>query len=517
MTNRGKVILVGAGPGAADLITLRGAAALRNADVVVYDALVVSELIELAPARAERINVGKRGHETPTRSQADITALLVERALAGRVVVRLKGGDPFVFGRGGEEASACATAGVPFEVVPGVSSVNGALAYAGIPLTDRRHSASFAVVTGHKDPTRVREQMRWDLLAQSVDTLVILMGMKNLDEIVGELLAGGRSPSTPAAIVMDGTLPSQQCLVAPLAEIAARARQAGLGAPAAVVIGDVVSLQESLAWFDRKPLQGVRVLVTRAEGQADEMLRSLRAAGALPLHVPMIRLLPVEDPSELDAALDRLESYEALLLTSANAAVFFAERARQRGIDLSALGCRVLCVGPRTAESAAAEGLAVDALPGSRFDAEGLVEEIAKAGPPSGQRFLLPRSDLGRDVLVEQLTARGATVDAVTVYRNAAPEISPADLRSKLQNSQLDVLCFTSPSTVRNFVELLDPPSLAAAKRCLIAGIGPVTGKALQEQGLPPDVVPGRSEGRALVDAVAAHFSERNDTARETR
>ena len=257
---KGKVILVGAGPGDPDLITVRGAAALRAADAVVHDSLASPELLDLAPPGADRIDVGKRGHDPPTRPQPETTALLIALAREGKTVVRLKGGDPFVFGRGAEEASACADAGIAFEVVPGISSAVGALAYAGVPLTDRRHSASFAVVTGHKDPTPVTAETRWEALGGAVDTLVILMGMRNLDAIVARLLAGGRSPETPAAVVMNGTLPSQRVVEAPLGELVARVCAAGLAAPAVVVVGEVVSLREKLAWFERRPLFGTRVL-----------------------------------------------------------------------------------------------------------------------------------------------------------------------------------------------------------------------------------------------------------------
>jgi uroporphyrinogen III methyltransferase/synthase len=261
---RGRVILVGAGPGAPDLITLRGAAALREADAVVHDALASRELLALAPPEAERFNVGKRGHEAPTVPQPETTALLLRLASEGKTVVRLKGGDPYVFGRGGEEATACVEAGVPFEVVPGVSSIFGALAYAGIPITDRRYGASFAVVTGHKDPTKVAEETRWDRLALAADTLLVLMGMRNLEEIVGKLLDAGRAASTPAAAVMNATLPSQRVVEAPLGEFVARVRAAGLGAPAVIAIGDVVQLRKTLAWYEQKPLFGRRVLVTRS-------------------------------------------------------------------------------------------------------------------------------------------------------------------------------------------------------------------------------------------------------------
>jgi uroporphyrinogen III methyltransferase/synthase len=263
-------VLVGAGPGAPDLITVRGERALREADAVVYDALAAESLLSLAPERAQRIDVGRRGHSEPVRSQDEVNALLVALAREGKRVVRLKGGDPYVFGRGGEEAAACRAASVPFEVVPGVSSAIGAPAYAGIPLTDRRYAASFAVVTGHKDPGQARENLRIGELARAADTLVVLMAMRNLEQIVATIVSGGRSPETPAACVMNGTTGAQRSVVATLGTLAARVREAGLGAPAALVIGEVVRLAPELAWFEQLPLFGKRVLITRQASQAGE-------------------------------------------------------------------------------------------------------------------------------------------------------------------------------------------------------------------------------------------------------
>jgi len=499
----GRVILVGAGPGDPDLLTLRGAAALREADAVVYDALSAPELLDLAPPHALRVDVGRRGHEAPTRSQPEITALLLELARAGKTVVRLKGGDPFVFGRGAEEASACAEAGIPFEVVPGVSSAGAALAYAGIPLTDRRHSASFAVVTGHKDPTKVAAETRWELLARAADTLVILMGMRNLEEIAARLLAAGRAPATPAAVVMNGTLPSQRVVEAPLGEIAARARAAGLGAPAVIVVGDVVQLRRSLAWFEARPLFGLRVLVTRPEGQAGPMLAALRRAGAEAVHLPMLRLLPAADPAPLDAALAGLAAYDGLLFTSANAVRFLAERAAALGRRLAAGAPPAWCVGPATAEAARAAGLEVAGEPEAERDALGLLGLLARRGPLSGRRFLFPCAERAREALASGLRGAGARVDRVTAYRSLPPDQDPAPLREELAAGRLHALTFTSPSTVGHFSAMLDAGSRAAAARCLVAAVGSQTARALAREGLPADVVPEQAGAEELVAALA--------------
>jgi uroporphyrinogen III methyltransferase/synthase len=507
----GKVILVGAGPGAPDLITVRGADALRRADAVVYDALASVTLLDLAPPEALRIDVGKRGHDAPTRTQEETTALLLRLAAEGRTVVRLKGGDPYVFGRGGEEASACAEAGIPFEVVPGVSAIFGALAYAGIPITDRRHSASFAVVTGHKDPTKVTRETRWDLLARSADTLIVLMGMRNLGEIVSRLLAAGRSPATPSAVVMSGTLPTQRVVTAPLGGLVAEAQRQGIGAPAVVVVGDVVSLRDALAWYERQPLFGRRVLVTRAPEQAGELVSALAQAGAEAVVAPLVRLAAVEDPAALDAALDRLGDYDAIVFTSANAVRFTAMRAAQRGRALAAGAARVVCVGPATAQAALDAGLPVHLAPPARYDAEGVLAELLAQNNVRGRRFLIPRSDLARDVLPGGLRAAGAEVDAVVAYRNVPAEVDTAWLCDELVRGRLDALTFASPSAARRFCALLDAGAREAAARCTVAAIGPVTARALAAAGLPAQVVAHSATAAGLVEELALAMATRGE------
>jgi uroporphyrinogen III methyltransferase/synthase len=503
VTRSGRVVLVGAGPGAPDLVTVRGLAALRAADVVVYDSLAPRALLDEAPADAERIDVGKRGHADPPRSQEEINALLVERARAGRVVVRLKGGDPFVFGRGGEEASACARAGVPCEVVPGVSSAIGVLAAAGIPVTDRRHAASFAVVTGHKDPSQPRGALDLEGLARSADTLVVLMGMRNLESIAARILAAGRDPATPAAVVMLGTTPEQRSVVAPLAELAERARAAGLASPAVIVVGDVAALAAELGGVEARPLFGARVLVTRPREQAEPLVLALRAAGAEVRVIPMLRIEPAGDPAAVAAALAALDDYDAVLLASANAVRELARHAAARGVPLAARRARFLCVGPATARAAAAAGIPVAALPEERFDADGLYAALAAELPVAGRRFLLPRAEGGRETLAQRITAAGGRAEPLVLYRSAPPDLDPAPLRAALAAGEFDTLSFASPSAARHFVRLVGDAGREAARRCTVAAIGPVTAEALAGLGLPPDVVAARAEGDELVAALA--------------
>ena len=506
----GRVILVGAGPGDPDLLTLRGAMALGSADVVLYDELASDEILYHAPERAERINVGKRGHDAPTRSQEDINALIVERAKRGEVVVRLKGGDPFVFGRGGEEASVCAQHGIPCEVVPGVSSAVAALSYAGIPLTDRRHSASFAVVTGHKDPSKASEATRWRELGSAVDTIVILMGMKKLPELVERILEGGRAPATPAAAVMHGTLAAQRVVESTLAELPAKVEEAGLGAPSVVVIGEVVNLRAELAWWERKPLFGKRVLVTRTREQASEMASALRAAGAEPVLVPMIELVPAVETDALDASLGKLDTYDGLLFTSANAVRFFARRAFEldAAASFSGLRARVLCVGPQSARAALEVGLPVHLTGSGRGDSESFLRELVEVLPPSGRRFLLPRSDIGRDVVPDGLRAAGAEVDVVEAYRNVPAQVDRATFSQALRDGAIDILTFASPSAADNFYGLLDDQTRAAADRLVVAAVGRTTSRAIERNGARVDVVPERPDGRELVAALARYMDQ---------
>ena len=504
----GRVFLVGAGPGAADLLTLRGARLLRSADVVIYDALASTDLLALAPADALRINVGKRGHEDPTRSQPDIQTLLVEHARAGRRVVRLKGGDPFVFGRGGEELSVCREAGIPCEVVPGVSSALAAPALAGIPLTDRRHAASFAVVTGHKDPTRVREEIRWQGLAQAADTLVILMGMRNLKEILGHLAAAGRAPDTPAAAVMEGSLPTQRVVKATLETLAAEVEAAGLGAPSVVVVGDVVRLRDELGSWESLPLFGRRVLVTRPREASEPWARALREAGAEPVVVPLIEIVPIVASPELDAALAGLGSYDALLFTSANAARHLAARLRERGQEPSRLSVPAHCVGPATARAAREAGFVVGELPLAGFDARALAERLLSEGDLGGRRYLLPRALKGRAALPEALRGAGADVDVVPVYRTEPAPFEADRLRASLEEGSLDALLFASPSAVHSFAAGLGPDGSRVARGAQVVALGAATAAALAEVGLPADVQPEHATTDACIEALAAAWAE---------
>ncbi len=486
----GRVFIVGAGPGDPGLITVAAVNALAQAEVVVFDRLANSSLLELAPPEADRVYAGK-GPKRHAMSQEEINELLVDRGRQGKRVVRLKGGDPFVFGRGGEEAEALSRAGVPFEIVPGVTSAIGAPAYAGIPVTHRGVAASVAFVTGHEDPTKERSDVEWEKLATAVDTLVLLMGVGQLPQIAERLIAGGRDPATPAAVVEQGTHPRQRTVVGTLGSIVTEAEEAGIVPPAITVVGDVVRLREALRWYDTRPLFGRRVLVTRTREQASELARALAAAGAEPVELPTIEITPRFDEDRLEAALSALRagSFDWLILTSRNGVDILFEYMWRRRLDARSVQAKVAAIGPGTAEALRERGIAVDVVPEpDRYTAEGLVAAL-EGVELDGRSVLLPRAEGAREVLVEELTKRGAVVDELTLYVAAPPKEADAEALRLLRAGEIDVATFASSSSVRNLVSMLGK-DVESLRRCRIACIGPITAATVEELlGRAPDVV----------------------------
>ncbi|MFP5320368.1 MAG: uroporphyrinogen-III C-methyltransferase [Acidimicrobiia bacterium] len=482
------VYLVGAGPGDPGLLTVRGAELLGRADVVVHDRLSAEELLDLAPAHAERIDVGKSpGHARV--SQEGINQLLVDHGRTGKTVVRLKGGDPTVFARGGEEAMALAEAGVPFEFVPGITSAIAVPAYAGIPVTQRFSSTSFTVVTGHEDPSIGDDgSVDWDAVARVGGTIVILMGVGRIRQITDRLLAAGRDPDTPAAAVIWGTRPEQQTVRATLATLADQ----DLRSPATIVIGAVAGLD--LAWFERRPLFGRTVVVTRARAQASELLDRLRELGDDTVEVPAIR---IDDPSDGGAALRgaaaRLGTYDWVVLTSPNGARRLLAELR----DARAFGtAAVAAIGPGTADALREGNVEPDLVP-ERFVAEGLLDAFPDP-PAAGGRVLIARAAEARDVLPETLRDRGWEVEVVEAYRTVQGRPTDDELAAV---AAADVVTFTSSSTVRNFLAVCDtvPP--------VVACIGPITAETAREHGLTVDVEADVHTIDGLVDALVAHLS----------
>ena len=482
------VYLVGAGPGDPRLLTLRGAEALQRADVVVYDRLSVAELLDLAPPGAERISVGKTPRQ-PSASQDEINALLVDKGRAGLRVVRLKGGDPFVFARGGEEAQALLEAGVPFEVVPGITSAVAVPAYAGVPVTRRGLSTSFTVVTGHEDPWAATET-DWEAVARVGGTIVVLMGVATRGAIAERLMAGGLAARTPVVAVQWGTRPEQRTVRTTLAGLGA----AEVGTPSTIVIGEVAGLD--LAWFERRPLAGRRIVVTRAREQASELVERLRDLGADTIELPAIAIAePADGGAALRAAADRLAGYDWVVFTSANAVERFLPLLR----DARAFaGTGIAAIGPGTAAALARRNLVADVVP-ERFVAEALLEDLSPLAPG---RVLLPRAAVAREVLPQGLRAAGFEVDVVEAYRTTTAPPSPAVVEAA---SRADAVTFTSSSTVTRFLELAGPEALPPTVAC----IGPVTAETARRHGLTVDVVAPVHTIDGLVAALASVLGAR--------
>jgi uroporphyrinogen III methyltransferase / synthase len=483
----GIVHLVGAGPGDPGLLTVRAVELIAAADVILYDRLIPQEALAHARPDAEIVYVGKQGDGAQV-PQDDTHRLLLEHAGAGRRVVRLKGGDPFVFGRGGEEALVLQEAGIPFEVVPGVTAGVAAPAYAGIPVTHRDVASGVAFVTGHEDPDKPESAIDWPALAVFPGTLVFYMGVRTLPRIAEQLVAGGRSPDEPVAVVERGTLPGQRTLVATLADVGVRAREAGIRAPAITLVGEVARLRGELAWLEARPLHGRTVAVTRARAQASPLAARLRALGATVVEAPAIRIVP------LDAELPPVGGYDLVCVTSPNGAGLLLDRLRDAR-ELA--GVTVAAIGPGTARALRARGVEPDLVP-ERAVAEGLVEALADVPV---ERVLIARAAEGRDVLPDALRERGAQVDVVALYETVA---EPLDDAARQAAAGADYLLFTSASSVRFFARAAGEDALRGPR---LASIGPATSAELRAHGAEPDLEADPHTPDGLVAALLADAS----------
>jgi uroporphyrinogen III methyltransferase/synthase len=504
LTEQGKVYLVGAGPGDPGLITARGLQLLREAQVVVYDRLVDSRLVQEASQDAELVNVGKaRGSQQ--LGQTEINLLLVEKAREGKNVVRLKGGDPFIFGRGGEEAEVLAEAGVLFDVVPGITSAIAAPAYAGIPLTHRRVSSYVTIVSGSEDPTKVESSIDWERLASGSGTLVVLMGWETLTGIVDTLTQHGLDPATPAALVQWGTEPYQRTVVGSLDDILEKGRLASLTPPVVAVFGQVVKLRERIHWFDDKPLFGKRVLVPRTRDQAGALSQLLAENGAQPLEIPTIAIKPVEEYARMDSALTSMSTYDWVVFASANGVREVFQRMEQLDLDARVFSSTKVCaIGPVTAAALKSWGILADLKPRESVS-EAMVAGLAKGGIRN-KSILLLRAETGRDALSQGLAQAGAVVDDVAVYLTVLPEESREAVQDLVGEDGFDVVTFTSSSTVSNLVALLGGDATPLKGKTL-ACIGPITADTARDAGLTVDVVARESTIPGLVNALVEHFS----------
>jgi len=502
---QGKVYLVGAGPGDPGLITLKGKDCIQASDVLIYDYLASPALLSYASPDVEIIYVGKK-EGTHTLPQSEINRLIVQKALEGRVVTRLKGGDPFVFGRGGEEAEALTAHGIPFEVVPGVTSGVAAAAYAGIPITHRNLTSTMAFVTGHEHPDKETSNISWECLARGIGTLVFFMGVKNLPDIVKQLVRHGRPAATPVALVRWGTTPRQVTVTGTLENIVERVREAGLKAPAIIIVGEVVSLRDTLKWFEGRPLMGKTIVVTRARAQASDLVFRLEALGADCFECPTIRMAPPEDTGLLDAAIENISTYHWLIFTSVNGVSAFFDRFFALGRDVRALGhVRTATVGPATAERLLSYGVRSDLMPDS-FRGEAVAAAFAKEDI-QGKHVLLPRAARARDVIPRELAGMGAVVSDVPAYRTIQDRRNVDRLMDLLRERRADLITFTSSSTAKNFRALFTREEFTAlAAGVPVAAIGPITADTARSLGFRMDLVAEEFTIPGLCDAVSKYF-----------
>ncbi len=501
INKNGYVFLVGAGPGDPGLITIKGMECIRRANVIVYDRLVNNKLLAYAIADAELIYVGK-SPDRHTLKQEDINKLLVEKALEGKIVTRLKGGDPFVFGRGGEEALELVENGIPYEVVPGITSAISVPAYAGIPVTHRGYTSNVAFITGNEDPMKEDTDIDWGKISTGIGTLVFLMGMANLPKIVEKLIENGRSADTPVALIRWGTLPEQETLVGKLSDIVEKSQKEQFQNPAIIIVGEVVNLRKQLQWVEKKPLWGKRIVVTRARNQASVLSQMIEVYGGEAIEFPIIDIAPAENYAPLDEAINRIEDFDWVIFTSTNGVAAFYKRLQLQNKDFRELkGIRICAIGPKTKQELEQYGLLVDYMPGE-YRAEAIIEKMSKEDL-HGKKILLPRADIARKTLPEVLTGLGAIVDDVVAYRTVKAQEKENDLRQMLKDGKINFITFTSSSTVTNFVSMFDKQELEDfLKGVKLASIGPITSKTAENLGLSIDVEAKEYTINGLLEAI---------------
>ena len=487
--DKGYVYLVGSGPGDLDLITVKGLRLIEEADVLIYDYLANSLLIDKAKSGAEKIYVGKQSNKH-TLSQDGINKLLVDKACKGNNVVRLKGGDPFIFGRGGEEAEYVVSKGIPFEVVPGVTSAISVPAYAGIPLTHRDHTTSVAFITGHERPDKEQSAIPWEELAKGPGTLVFLMGVKNLPEIAKILIEFGRNPKCPVAVIQWGSTNKQRTVIADLATISDEAKRCGITPPAIIVIGDVVRLREQLNWFEKRPLFGKTIINTRSRAQASQLTFALSAYGANVIEFPTIEIKPILDNTLINEAIKNIDHYDWLVLTSVNGVKIFFEHLYKYGKDSRCLhNLKVAAIGPATSKELKGWGICADFIP-EKYQAEDIVAGFLDMGIKN-KRVLLPRAKVARDYLPNALSSEGVEVNVVPIYETCMDESANLqNIKELLKNNSIDTITFTSSSTVKNFFNRISEDELFKKTKPHFACIGPITEDELSKHGYKAEIMP---------------------------
>jgi uroporphyrinogen III methyltransferase/synthase len=503
----GKVFLVGAGPGDPALITIKGKECIEKADVIIYDYLASPELLKFAGKNAEKIFVGKQsGCHTVT--QEKINELIVKKAQTGLIVTRLKGGDPFIFGRGGEEAEALIDANIAYEIVPGVTSAIAAPAYAGIPLTHRKFTSTLAFVTGHEDPEKNESGIDWESLAKGIGTIVFLMGVKNLHKIVEKLVKYGRKADTPVAIIRWGSTPIQFTISGTLENIVEKAKTSGIKPPAVIVVGQVVTFREKMKWFENRPLMGKHILVTRSREQSGELVKLLSGLGAACLECPLIKVVPIEENPPLDQCIEILSSYDWIIFTSVNGVDFFFEALfSKQGKDVRSLNhLKTAAIGPATQKRMFDFGVKSDMVP-KTYTAESIAEAFLGENI-KGKKILLPRAKQARAVIPEELTNMGACVDDVAVYCTEPDEENADLLLSRLRDKRVDMVTFTSSSTVKNFYSIIHVHDIDLLMNgVVVACIGPVTAETAIKLGFNVDIISEESTIHGLCDAIVTYYN----------
>lgn len=501
---KGKVYLVGAGPGDPGLLTLKAKKALEEADVVIYDYLANKRFLNFCKEEAEKIYVGKKGgvHTLP---QEEINKLLVKKAEEGKTIVRLKGGDPFLFGRGGEEAEALFEENISFEVIPGITSAIAVPAYAGIPVTHRNYTSTLAIITGHEAEDKEESKIDFSALSK-IGTLIFLMGVKNLPNIVKRLMEEGKSPETPVAVIQWGTLPKQKTTTGTLENIVEKVKEKGITAPAIIIIGEVVKLREKFNWFETKPLFGKKIVVTRTREQASKLVEKLEELGAMCYEIPTIKIEAVVD-EKIYQTIEKLSSYDWIIFTSENGVKFFFKVLWEKGKDLRVLGnSKVAVIGSSTKTFLENMGIRADLIPEKEFTQEGLISAFSRIDIKD-KNILIPRAKEAREVLPQRLKEMGAKVDVLPVYETKTCEESKEKLRNILE--EVDIVTFTSSSTVKNFFKLIEETERSYLKDILFASIGPITSATLRKFGFEPHIEAKEYTIEGLVNAIKNFLKNR--------
>lgn len=503
----GKVYLVGAGPGDPGLITLKGIECLQKADLILYDGLVNPLILQHVSTEVERTcRVSEGCKNRRVLQQDEINQRLISAALEGKTVVRLKGGDPFIFGRGSEEAAALRNAGIEFEVVPGITAATAAAGYAGISVTHRAHASAVALITGHEDPTKPDSALDYDVLAKFPGTLVFYMGLHKLERIVESLMQAGKAEETPAAVISRGTTPFQKTVQSTLSQLPEQVRQAGLVAPSLIVIGDCVSLRDQIAWFEDKPLFGLRIGITRAEEQSEPEIKRALELGAQPVLLPTIEIGPPADWEPVDAAIARLDEYQWLVFTSANGVNYFLNRLWETGYDARKLArLKIATIGPSTAEALQQFHLRADLIP-DQYRAEALAAALKPL--VQGQKILWAGANRGREVLQTELAEVSATVDKIVVYENQDVTSWGSESLELLESGEIDWIGLSSPSIARNFSRLLtEDIRQHLGSRTRLVSISPVTTQAAKDVGLQIDAEAEEYLWDGIFAAIQKHVS----------